>query len=651
MPLKKLTTEEFVERAKAVHGDDYDYTDTQYINMQHKVVVRCPLHGVFVQLPQAHLRGQGCPVCGKEKYKKSMLDKYGADNPMKVKALYDKARATSKERYGSEWAWNDPDVKAKSQATVRAKYGVDYIGQSLEVHAKAQATTKVRYGVENVSVLPEIQAKRKATNLERYGVEEVLSSPEFRDKIQATNQERYGGNAPMASVEIQAKFKQTSLERYGVVHPGQTESVKNKIRGTKSSHGTFCISFGEDRLYEMLCNEFGADDVRRPYISDVYPFACDYYISSRDLYIELNASWTHGPHWYSGSDSDLAMVSLWRERGTKYYENAVHVWTCADVKKREMARLHGLNYVVFWDSRLRDAELWFALGCPDGQDWDRTYSWIPDRVVENQSICEYTTGSSSKLSAIAKSHQFSAFYSREIALWNENPMFRNLDFHVWMYHNRLVYLNKLPFELSNLEILRGMNIAGVLKGYTVFDTSMMAAVIDKYGIKSVYDPCAGWGERFLYCATHGVVYHGVDINESLRSGYETMLEKYGNANTNVIFLDSAKYVPVVTVDAVLTCPPYGSLEIYSSDGAENLDEDSFSDWWNRVVDNSLKSEPEFFCVQTNQKYRDVFSQVLVNRGWSLVDEFSLPSKSGHFTRRNGVNTKCEFESMLVFCHN
>ena len=59
-------TENFVNKAKKIHGDRYDYSKVNFINNRTKVVINCPLHGDFTQTPKNHLRGQGCPKCGKE---------------------------------------------------------------------------------------------------------------------------------------------------------------------------------------------------------------------------------------------------------------------------------------------------------------------------------------------------------------------------------------------------------------------------------------------------------------------------------------------------------------------------------------------------------------------------------------------------------
>lgn len=63
--LKKLTTKEFIERAKQVHGNKYDYSKTIYVNKRTKVCIICPIHGEFYQTPHNHVyQKQGCPECG-----------------------------------------------------------------------------------------------------------------------------------------------------------------------------------------------------------------------------------------------------------------------------------------------------------------------------------------------------------------------------------------------------------------------------------------------------------------------------------------------------------------------------------------------------------------------------------------------------------
>ena len=61
---KRLTKEEFIDKAKTVHGDKYDYSSVVYINSSTKVLIKCNKCGTeFLQTPDKHLRGEGCRVC------------------------------------------------------------------------------------------------------------------------------------------------------------------------------------------------------------------------------------------------------------------------------------------------------------------------------------------------------------------------------------------------------------------------------------------------------------------------------------------------------------------------------------------------------------------------------------------------------------
>jgi len=64
---KKMTTEEFIKKAREIHSDKYDYSKVEYKNTDTKVCIICPEHGEFWQTPHSHLCGQGCPCCCKTK--------------------------------------------------------------------------------------------------------------------------------------------------------------------------------------------------------------------------------------------------------------------------------------------------------------------------------------------------------------------------------------------------------------------------------------------------------------------------------------------------------------------------------------------------------------------------------------------------------
>lgn len=60
---KKLTTSDFIKKAKEIHGDKYDYSVVNYINCNKKIKIICKEHGSFFQIPSHHLQNHGCPSC------------------------------------------------------------------------------------------------------------------------------------------------------------------------------------------------------------------------------------------------------------------------------------------------------------------------------------------------------------------------------------------------------------------------------------------------------------------------------------------------------------------------------------------------------------------------------------------------------------
>lgn len=61
----RKSTKQFISEAKNLHACKYNYTKVKYLNCMTKVCIICPEHGDFWMSPNAHLAGQGCPVCGR----------------------------------------------------------------------------------------------------------------------------------------------------------------------------------------------------------------------------------------------------------------------------------------------------------------------------------------------------------------------------------------------------------------------------------------------------------------------------------------------------------------------------------------------------------------------------------------------------------
>lgn len=78
--MRKITTEEYLERVKSIHGNKYDYSKVEYINTRTKVILICKTHGAFEIKADNVLAGQGCGQCARDKHKLTYLSQERLDN-------------------------------------------------------------------------------------------------------------------------------------------------------------------------------------------------------------------------------------------------------------------------------------------------------------------------------------------------------------------------------------------------------------------------------------------------------------------------------------------------------------------------------------------------------------------------------------------
>ena len=252
--------------------------------------------------------------------------------------------------------------------TCQEKYGTDSLWQVKEFREKTKQTNLERYGIENVLQVKEIKEKAKQTNLEKYGYENPFQAEEIKEKIKQTNLEKYGYEYASQSPEIKEKTKNTNLQRYGVDNYTKTDEYKsfynnhkteivNKINITKVKNKSFNKSKVEDDFYMALLKIFDRADIYRQYNtkryenSNRYPFNCDFYIKSLDLFIEINNHWTHGGHLFNDKNQeDINKVNKWTKLAetSKFYKLAKYVWTKSDIKKNHIAKQNNLNYISLY---------------------------------------------------------------------------------------------------------------------------------------------------------------------------------------------------------------------------------------------------------------------------------------------------------------
>lgn len=403
--MARVTLEEFLRRSNERHGGIYDYSQVDFKNTSTKVEIICSKHGSFWQTPTKHMDGAGCPnkECVVARRQATMVDRYGAPNALQSPEILQAMRSGMVEKYGAANPMQIDSFREKHRETCRERFGTDTPLESPEVREKITATMEKLHGGRGAMCDAEVRSKSAATNLAKYGVVNPMQNAGIQEKQQdgleaslgvrnpmkddavkvrqresqrVTMLERYGADSGFGSPVLREKAAETCLRKYGARNAMQLKDFSDKMTAAKIANGTTNTSMPEDLFYQMLCDRFGDADVVRQHVSEQYPHACDFYIKSRDMYIELNASWTHGGGWFDDRADDTLLRKLQLRAGmSEYYASALRTWTVLDVAKRRDAQRAGLNYLTFWDSDLQDAKRWFEQGCPDGRDYFIIHSW------------------------------------------------------------------------------------------------------------------------------------------------------------------------------------------------------------------------------------------------------------------------------------
>lgn len=626
---RRMTQSEFIEKSIKKHGDKYDYSLVEYINATSKVEIicnRCGNH--FFQLAGNHLKGKGCRSCSLSQ----------VDTRLKRQQEFiDKAKHVHGDKYDYSF--------------------VNYVNNRTSVDVKCNMCLKMikinpSAHLDGCDCRCQQKSKIEQTSFNRFGVTNAMLNPVISLKVQETNLKKYGAKFYTSTKEFREKSYETLMLKYGVDHISKSsfydenkDAIISKIHASMKANGSYDYSKSEEIFYLKLASFFGENDVKRQYKSNEYPYNCDFYIMSLDLYIEFNGHWTHGDRFYNDDElyTQLFMTRLNSNTGS-YYKKAKYVFSKLDVDKYMVAKQNGLNYLVFWDNDMRDVDVWLASGAPVGHDYGIMYSWLPNRKFK-PTIVDFT-GTNLNISKFVQMVNFNVFNGREIKLWFKNDQYKGLTLQMFLYHNRLKYLNKNPFELTDFEMLRAFTISGVLKRYSRFDNELMLKVLDKYDVNSIYDPFAGWGERAITASNLGIKYNGVDINLGLTDGYRILNDF--SETSNLVIADSREYIPN-HCDMVLSCPPYYDIEKYSDSGIENLMDTEFDDAFLTIVDNFLKANPKFVCFQVSSKHILKFETMLGLKGLHKIDEFRFDTiKGSHLNYKNGQNNKTAYEVMLVF---
>ncbi len=328
----------FTDRYIRKHWPEYsDHLDSLYPN-NYSLREKLWLHSnrLFTR-PQ-------CPMCGNELRFLSLSKGYQSFCCMKC-------RCNSPEYIAKKSGpkKNKDAVNEKVKKTNLERYGVENVFQSEYVKDKIRNSLKEKYGVEHPLQNPELLKKSQDTYKRHCELDSEFEIS-VKNKIKNTNKEKYGGTG-FGSKTLKEKTVGEIYKKYGVVNYSATKEFKNKLYTAKTQNHTFNTSKIEEEFTRWL----DSNNIlyKRQYRSKEYPFACDFYFPDKDLYFEINASWTHGEHPFDcANQDDINKMLLWKSKNTKYYDNALTVWTDTDIRKKQTAEENHLNWVAVYSNNL-----------------------------------------------------------------------------------------------------------------------------------------------------------------------------------------------------------------------------------------------------------------------------------------------------------
>lgn len=244
---------------------------------------------------------------------------------------------------------NDPNTRKKHKDTCLERYNETSYTKTKEYKEKTIKTSLEKYGVEHPTKRKEYKDYLKQKFINEYGVDSYFKTDEFKEKSKETCKEKYGKEYITQTDLFKEKSKKTCKLHYGTDFYLNSNDCIEKTHNAQIKNKGYSGSKKEYILYNILISKFG--EVKREYISSEYPYHCDFYIPSINLFIEFNGMWVHGKHAYDSTNKDdIEKLNYWKEKSltSSYYKRAIKIWTNEDVIKREYAKQHNLNWIEGW---------------------------------------------------------------------------------------------------------------------------------------------------------------------------------------------------------------------------------------------------------------------------------------------------------------
>lgn len=317
-----MKIEEFIKRAKVVHGDKYDYSKVNYVTNKVKVCIICPKHGEFWQTPDKHLnRKQGCPKCRghyrtNEEFIALLKEKYGdayTYEKTEYKDSHTKVCVTCK-KHGD--FHKTPQMLLSGQGC--PKCGRERIR---EAHSDTQETfmQKVKKkGLIDLYDFSEVVYEKSNKQIKLYCKEKDKYGREHGEFFITPNDLLMGHRCPKCS-NLYRRTQDELIEDFRRVHGDKYDYSKVEFKNMKTKVCIICLQHGEfwqtpyahmigqgcpqckmSHLENKVCQLLKKNGVDFEYESNINGLlrrkTVDFYLPTLNIAIECQG----GQHFYGG---------------------------------------------------------------------------------------------------------------------------------------------------------------------------------------------------------------------------------------------------------------------------------------------------------------------------------------------------------------
>lgn len=241
------TTEQFIQKAKAVHGDKYNYSKVLYKRSNEKVNIVCPQHGDFLISPNHHIKNKGCRACGYEKVRQ--------DRTLPFHKFIKKAKKV----HGNKYKYHEEYYKGSCSPSIITCLKHGQFTQNLNDHLAGYGCQKCK--------------SEKISEACRYTTEEF---------IEKANQV-HNGIYDYSLVEYKTSEDKVTIicNKHGVFQqlPGNHINQKQGCPACKASKGELLISYILEKNNIKFVREFRLPN---------YRFEYDFYLPDYNLLIEFH---------------------------------------------------------------------------------------------------------------------------------------------------------------------------------------------------------------------------------------------------------------------------------------------------------------------------------------------------------------------------